>query len=126
MAIWQFRSRRKISGGKYRKLRDKRKREMGREPALTKIGEQKNKIIRCMGGNKKVRLLACEYANVYIPEEKRCKKVKILRVLENPANKHFPRLGIITKGAILETEIGKVKVTSRPGQDGVVNAILVK
>ena len=54
------------------------------------------------------------------------KKAKILKVLENPTNNDYQRRGVITKGAILETQDGKCKVVSRPGQDGAVNAILVQ
>ena len=54
------------------------------------------------------------------------KKVKILKVLENATNNDYQRRGVISKGAILETAEGKCRVVSRPGQHGVVNAILVK
>ena len=54
------------------------------------------------------------------------KKTKILKVLENSTSSDYKRRGVITKGAILETEDGKCKVVSRPGQQGIVNAILVK
>jgi small subunit ribosomal protein S8e len=60
------------------------------------------------------------------PENNVCKKVAISNVIGNDANKHYIRRNIITKGAIIETELGKAKVTSRPGQDGVVNAVLIK
>lgn len=53
-------------------------------------------------------------------------KTKLLRVLRNPANVDYQRRGVITKGAIVETEAGQARVTSRPGQDGVINAILVE
>ncbi len=126
MAIWQWRSRRKISGGKYKKFRDKRKRELGREPALTRIGRRKIKKQRVMGGNYKIKLISDSYVNVYIPKEGKTVRVKIIDVLENPANRHFTRMDVITKGAILETEVGKVKVTNRPGQEGVINGILIE
>ncbi len=66
------------------------------------------------------------YANVVDPALKQTRKVKILKLITNPASKDLTRRGVITKGAILETELGQVRVTSRPGQDGVVNAVLVK
>ena len=52
-------------------------------------------------------------------------KVKIKTIIENQANRNFVRRNIMNKGAIIDTEIGKAKITSRPGQDGTVNAILV-
>ncbi len=54
------------------------------------------------------------------------KKTKILKVLENATNNDYKRRGIITKGAILETQDGKCRVVSRPGQSGTVNAVLMK
>ena len=54
------------------------------------------------------------------------KKTKILKVLDNATNNDYKRRGIITKGAILETQEGKCKVVSKPGQNGIVNAVLVK
>ncbi|MCD6147912.1 30S ribosomal protein S8e [bacterium] len=124
MGIYQGRSRRKKTGGKYIRSRGKRKYEMGREPIFTKIGEEKKKIIRVMGGNRKIKLKSALYANISTPEG--IKKVKILNVEENKANKQFTRRNILTKGAIIQTEIGKARVTSRPGQHGVVNGVLLK
>ena len=54
------------------------------------------------------------------------KKLKILNVIENPANPHLVRQNIITKGCIIETEMGKARITSRPGQSGVLNAVLIE
>ncbi|MCD6524792.1 MAG: 30S ribosomal protein S8e [Thermococcus sp.] len=126
MAIWQGRSLKKPSGGRIVLARKKRKRELGREPANTRVTDkvEKRKIIRTYGGNRKVRLIEAAYANVF--EGGKGKKVKILDVIENPANRQYARRNIITKGAIIETEIGRAVVTSRPGQDGVVNAVLLK
>lgn len=123
MAIWQKRSRRSRTGKLLRSYRKKRKRELGRVFIETKIGPEKKKIQRTYGGNKKVKLQRTEYANVVTQEG--TKKTKIISVLENNANRHYVRRNIITKGALIETELGKAKVTSRPGQHGVINAVLV-
>lgn len=126
MGVWQGKSRRKSTGGKYKLVVKKHKREMGREPSETHIADHvKIKVVRCMGGNEKVRLVRTNYANVFDPATKTCKKVAVMDVVDNKANKHYIRRNIITKGAIIETELGKAKVTSRPGQDGVVNAVLI-
>ena len=53
-------------------------------------------------------------------------KTKILSVIENTADPHFVRRNIVTKGAIIDTELGKARVTSRPGQKGVVDAVLLE
>ncbi|MCK4518463.1 hypothetical protein KAT92_06805 [Candidatus Babeliales bacterium] len=54
------------------------------------------------------------------------KRARVKDVIESAANRHYTREDIITKGTIIETEAGKARVTSRPGQDGVVNAVLIK
>jgi len=125
MAIYHYRSKRKPSGGRLKKkLLRKKLCHKGREPAMTKIGNTKRKLIRTKGGGIKVRLMSCDFVNVV--KNGKAVKAKILSVLDNPANKNYVRMNIITKGAILETELGKVKVVSRPGQDGVINGILIK
>lgn len=115
----------KPTGGRLRERRKKRKREMGGDFVATKIGPRKLSQKRCMGGRIKLRLLSAEYANVNLPDGT-SKKVRILEVLENPANREFVRTGTITKGAIIKTEIGKARVTSRPGQEPVINAVLIE
>ncbi len=125
MAIPKGRSRRKPTGGLYRPHHKRKKRELGRFPTLTVLGPAKRKVERVFGGNVKVRDVRDEYANVVV-EKGKVKRVKILRVIENPADRELNKKKIITKGAIIETEAGKAVVTSRPGQDGVINAILIK
>jgi small subunit ribosomal protein S8e len=126
MALWQGKSRRKITGGRLKFHRGKRKTEIGREQQITIIGKESNKAVRTRGGNTKHRILSTSTANVYDPKSKKTLKVQIKTVLENPANPHYVRRNIITKGAIIETEKGKAKVTSRPGQHGTINAVLLK
>jgi len=127
MAVWQRGLEgRTPSGARMRPARKKKKRELGSEPTHTKIGSEKRKIIDAFGGSIKVRLYEATFANVFNPETKKATKVKILDVVENPSNVDFVRRKIITKGAIIKTEVGLAKVTSRPSQDGVVNAVLIK
>ncbi|HJJ55512.1 MAG TPA: 30S ribosomal protein S8e, partial [Methanocorpusculum sp.] len=122
----QGRSVRKYTGGRYHTSRGKKRFEIGRSSADTVIGERRIKIIRVMGGNTKVRALRCDYANVSDIKSKTVKKVKVSSVAENSANQNYARRNLITKGAIIVTEIGKARVVSRPGQDGVINAILIE
>lgn len=126
MAVSHGRSRRKPTGGIRRTYRKKRKYELGRDYIPTHVGEDRRKIIRVRGGNIKVRLTRAEKANVVDSKTGKVQVVKILNVKENPSNRNFARMNIITKGAIIETEIGLARVTSRPGQDGVVNAVLIQ
>ncbi len=124
--IWQGRSKRKYTGKLYRKFRKKRKYEMGREYIETLIGERKIKKVRVRGGNYKIRLFRDKFANVYVPSEKRVVRAEIRGVVENKAHIHFARKNVITKGAIIETEVGKAVVTNRPGQEGIINAVLIE
>ena len=125
MPIWQGRSLRKPTGGRRRMSRGKRRREMGEDFVPIKIGPTKRRVKRCMGGSRKQCLLSVEFANVSDSSGK-TRKVRILSVLENPANRDFVRTGTITKGAIIQTEIGKAKVVNRPGQEPIVNAVLLE
>ena len=125
MAISQKRARRKPSGSRYVAFRKKRKFELGRIPSHTLIGKTKNKAVRTRGNQRKQRLLAAETANVYDPKSKKFTQSKIITVSASPSNVHFVRRNIMTKGSILTTEAGKARITSRPGQDGTINAILI-
>ena len=128
MGVYQGNDLKKPTGGrKWPHQKVKRKYWMGRYPTNTRLApSEKRKIIRVRGGNHKVRLRYATYANVADPETKTVKKVRILAVVETPANPNYARMNIITKGTIIETELGRAIVTSRPGQDGVVNAVLIK
>jgi small subunit ribosomal protein S8e len=126
MAQWQGRSKRKPSGGRLRPIRKKRKFEIGREDQFAFVGEPTRKIIRVRGGAKKVQLFGVSHANVTDPKTGKFQRAKVLSVLENPADPNYVQRNIITKGAIIDTSIGKARVTSRPGQDGVLNAVLVE
>ncbi|UCE15112.1 MAG: 30S ribosomal protein S8e [Candidatus Heimdallarchaeota archaeon] len=121
----QKRSVRKASGGRYRVAIKKKKRDLARPAAQTMLGETRKKIIRTRGGNRKIRLLSYRYANISSEKGRKTKKVEITDVIENPANRDFARRKIITKGAIINTEKGKARVTSRPGQNGTVDAVLI-
>ena len=118
---------RKPSGGLKKHNRKKRLYEKGSQPVLTKLGPAlRTRAARVMGGALRQRLLQAPVANVYDPKSRKHTVTKIKTVSNNPANRYFTRANIITKGAILDTELGKAVVTNRPSQDGTVNAVLVK
>lgn len=126
MAISHRRSLRKPSGGRYKQQGRKKKfHETGKQPALTRLEKKRHKNVRSMGGHRKVRLLANDTANLYDPKAKKYEQVKIKNIVDNPANRHFVRRNIMTKGTVIETEKGKARITSRPGQAGTINAVLV-
>ena len=114
----------KITGGRRRPLRPRRKYEMNRFPNEALLGEPVMVTRKVRGKNIKTSLKTINFVNLAI--DSNVKKVKILKVLENATNNDYQRRGVISKGAILETAEGKCRVVSRPGQHGVVNAILVK
>lgn len=125
MATSQHKSNRKASGGRYHKARSKKKSELAGYAAQTKLSEERKvRAKRTIGGNTKRVLLACNTINVADTKGK-TSTTEILNVIENPANPHLVRRNIITKGAIVETKLGKAKVTSRPGQEGTVNGVLL-
>ncbi len=127
MGVYQGRDLRKVTGGLKNRSRGKRKFEIGSQPTETKLHDNDmREKVRVMGGNKKVRLTYAGFANVLNTSDGSAKKVKILEVISTPANREYARRGIIVKGSRIRTEAGEAIVTSRPGQDGVVNAVLIQ
>ena len=114
----------KITGGRRHPLRTRRKYEIDRFPNEALIGDQITITRKVRGKNVKTSIKTIDSVNLAI--DSKIKRVKIIKVLENATNNDYQRRGIISKGAILETEEGKCRVVSRPGQHGTVNAILVK
>lgn len=115
----------KITGGRRHPLRTRRKYEIDRYPNEAINGAQITITRHTRGKNRKTALKSIDFVNLSSGDAK-VKKTKILKVLENATNNDYKRRGIITKGAILETQEGKCRIISRPGQTGIVNAILLK
>lgn len=115
----------KITGGRRHPLRIRRKYETDRYPNEAVNGAQVTITRSVRGNNRKTALKSIDFVNLATGETK-VKKSKILKVLENATNNDYKRRGIITKGAILETQEGKCRVVSKPGQNGIVNAVLLK
>jgi small subunit ribosomal protein S8e len=114
----------KITGGRRHVLRSRRKYEIDRFPNEALIGDQITITRKVRGKNTKAAIKTIDSVNLAL--DSKIKRVKIIKVLENATNNDYQRRGVISKGAILETEEGKCRVVSRPGQHGTVNAILVK
>jgi small subunit ribosomal protein S8e len=113
------------SGGRKSLHRKKRKFEQGTFPAETLVGERKRKVARGRGGNAKIKLLSEKQVCVTDTKTGKTEKTEILRVIRNPANVDYDRRGVVTKGAVVETPRGHARITSRPGQHGVLNAVLI-
>ena len=117
---------RKYTGGRKIAMRGRRKSEIDRYPNEAVIGSNVKVTRRVRGNNNKTALKTVEFANISNPEEKKTTKSKVLRVIKNAANKDYERRGVITKGTVIETELGLARVVSRPGQVGLINAIQLK
>jgi len=115
----------KITGGRRKPARIRRKSEIDRYPNEPVVGAQVTITRRVRGNNTKTALKTIDFVNVSSGDSK-VKKLKILKVISNATNNDYQRRGIITKGAILETEQGNCRVVSKPGQSGTVNAVLIK
>lgn len=126
MSVWHGNLRKKKqTGGRKRAYRIKRNFEKGSFPAETILGESKRRVARVRGGKMKVKLLKEKFASITDTKKGITEKIKILRVIRNKANVDYDRRGVITKGAEIETALGRARVTSRPGKDGVINAVLI-
>jgi len=124
--LWQGRSVRKPTGGRYRLRLVKRRREIGSAPTESHIGIDKRAVVRITGGNVKVRTMRAEYANVADQDSGTVRRAKIENVEENVANPNYVRRSLLTKGTVIKTDIGRARIVSRPGQEGGINAVLIK
>ena len=127
MAKWHGISRRKSTGGRMKQARGKRRTEISSENQFAYLGEEdQRKNYRKTAGSQTVRLLAVHEINVNDPKEGKTVRSTINTVLENDADPNYVRRNIVTKGAIVDTDIGRVRVTSRPGMHGVVSGGLLE
>jgi|SRR3989344_1221423 len=115
---------RKISSGKYHLNRKKKLFERQGQERPVILGEHKSKTMRTRGGNIKSLMLKANIVN--IASRGKTQKAEIKNVLETPQNKFFARQNRIMKGAIIDTSLGKARITNRPSQEGCVNAVLIK
>lgn len=127
MVLIQGKSKRKPSGARYKsKIIKKKQALVGRLPAMTKIGASRVQNIRARGGTQKLRTLSIDKVHLYNPKTKKHSIEDIKNVVDSPADKNFIRRKIMTKGTTIETSKGKAKITNRPGQDGIIHAILLE
>ena len=127
MPLWHSDlDKRKVTGGRKRAHRSKRRYEAGGYAAETVRGSTARKQRKGVGGTSKIKLLRAEFVNATDPETGETKRAALIRVITNPVNLDFDRRRVVTKGTVIETDVGTAVVTSRPGQDGIVNAVLTK
>ena len=116
---------RKHTGGLIKHTRNRRSDEKDSFSVDTLLGDHSIRVKNSRGGNIKVSLVSDNSVNVIDKSNNSIKKVAITRVLKNPSNRDYERRRVITRGAILDTELGKVRVLSRPGQSGIIDGILI-
>tara|TARA_Y100000310_G_scaffold22138_1_gene21319 strand:- start:2636 stop:3004 length:369 start_codon:yes stop_codon:yes gene_type:complete len=116
--------RRKASGGRYKQPNQAKSHSRKGKARVVKLGERKTKVVRGMGGSKKIVSLSDNFASVVI--KGKAKKVAIKNVLETPANRFLARQNVLVKGALIETEVGKARITNRPSQEGIVQAVILE
>ena len=114
---------RKVSGGKYHANRKSRLYDRKTQERQVILGDTKRKKLRSRGGHEKTILLRANEANLV--HGKSVKKAQIINVIETPQNKFMARQNRLLKGAIIETSLGKARITNRPSREGQINAILI-
>lgn len=115
----------KTTGGKYKKSRKKKLYEAKGQPRLVILGPEKKKKIRTRGGKLKTVLLKADKANIIDVKTHKAKVASIKNVVDVPSNRFLARKNVLVKGAIIETDLGKARITNRPGQEGSIQAVLV-
>jgi small subunit ribosomal protein S8e len=126
MGVWHGKTGRRLTGARVKKSRGKKKYEMGHSPTETIIGETKRRPLDSKAiHHKKIPILRVKEVNVTDAKKNQTFRVEIQEVEKNPANLDYQRRKVITRGTIIKTARGRAKVTSRPGQDGAVNAVLI-
>jgi small subunit ribosomal protein S8e len=96
---------RRATGGKQKAWRKKRKYEMGRQPAMTKLSSNVCvRRVRVRGGNSKFRALRLDHGNFSWGSEAVTRKVRILDVSYNASNNELVRTQTLVKGAIIQVD----------------------
>ena len=129
MAQWHGIARRKSSGGRLKRpssYRGKRRTEISSEKQFTMIGDSSRKVYRKRSGSQSVRVLFDTTINVADKKTGKVIQATLQSVSENAADPNFVRRNIMTKGAVVETDKGPVRITSKPGSHGVINGVLLE
>ncbi|KAM5569727.1 40S ribosomal protein S8 [Rosa sericea] len=124
---------RRATGGKKKAWRKKRKYELGRQPANTKLSSNKTvRRIRVRGGNVKWRALRLDTGNFSWGSEAVTRKTRLLDVVYNASNNELVRTQTLVQGAIVQVdaapfrqwylqhynvEVGKKKKTAAAKKD---------
>ena len=119
-----MKSGRKASGGRYIKPKKRKLTGRQKQTRTVKIGETKTKLLHGRGNTTKLVSFLNNVVNLMA--KGKAKKTTIKNVTETPSNIFLARQNILVKGAIIETELGRAKITNRPSQEGNVQATLLE
>ncbi len=92
------------TGGRRNIHQKKRKFEMGRPPAMTKLGAKRIRPVRCRGGNMKYRALRLDSGNYSWGSENCTKKVRLLDVVYNATSNELVRTKTLLKNTIVQID----------------------
>ncbi|GBP39578.1 40S ribosomal protein S8 [Eumeta japonica] len=92
---------RRATGGKRKPIRKKRKYELGRPAANTKLGSQRIHLVRARGGNIKYRALRLDAGNFSWGSESATRKTRIIDVVYNASNNELVRTKTLVKNAVV-------------------------
>ncbi len=103
------------SGAKFVKNQKKRKNCMGRQPANTKVGEERIRDVRVRGGNIKKRALRLNSGEFKLISENTSANTKIQSVLYHPSCNELMRTNTLTMSSV-------VKIDSTPFVETIKNS----
>lgn len=98
------RHKRRSTGGRMPVHQKKRKFEMGRPAAMTKLGNKRVRPVRCRGGNYKYRALRIDIGNFSWGSEALTRKCRVLDVVYNATNNELVRTKTIVKNCIISID----------------------
>ncbi len=132
MTEWHLKSRKKPSGG-FRNSKNRSDKKLvwkGGDFIATKVSEKDDRTnVQKRGLTSKTKLKQAKSVSLNNTSTGKTEKAQVLRVVSNPADRHYARRDIITKGGVVEVQSAKNKVfariTSRPGQTGSLSATVL-
>merc|ERR1719421_2315690 len=98
------RHKRRLTGGRRNTHQKKRKFELGRPAAMTKIGVKRVRQVRCRGGNIKHRALRLHDGNFAWGTEGCTRKVRIMDTVYNASNMELVRTKTLTKNTVVQVD----------------------
>jgi len=98
------RHKRRLTGGRRNVHQKKRKGELGRPAANTKLGTKRVSVVRVRGGNEKYRALRLDIGNFSWGSEANTRKTRILDVVYNASNNELVRTKTLVKNAIIQVD----------------------